>query len=388
MITMASRNRFSVFLKPLLGAVVGIYMQRFYPFNVWFILCGLLAGLLGTAFACIYQKERMCPRFVTMLCFFGGAYVLFLQCQEHHYIVRNYLSQAPIDIVATVTDKNDWAQANGKAGCMLSCHVTEVFNPATRHHNHETFDILCYVKKPSRATVGDMIVIKNATIQQSKKSQRPSDGQPTFYDYMIKEHYAATLFLGSDFAIKIDKRPYLSISRWLWDLRNSTYNRIKKMLQPQTCTYFGLIFLGNKQQEGVDELRPTFNNWGLAHYLARAGLHIILFIMIWSSFLKLIPIHITFKRFLLICICLIYNLYSWPSIPFIRAYYSFLLIQIGMLIGMQTNFLHILGVICFVVLLFNPLQLFFLDFQLTFALTFALAIFSPLLNDQKNQPGR
>jgi competence protein ComEC len=166
-------------------------------------------------------------------------------------------------------------------------------------------------------------------------------------------------------------------------MRNDVYQAIRTKLSPLTADYFGLIFLGNKQQESAHTLRTMFSYWGLSHYLARSGLHIILFIMLWSFFFRIIPLHGSIKRVMLVVICVVYDFLSWSSIPFARAYYAFLLMKGGELLYQQINYLHILSIVCLSILLFNPMQLFFLDFQLTFALTFTLVFLSALFSAHK-----
>ena len=122
----------------------------------------------------------------------------------------------------------------------------------------------------------------------------------------------------------------------------------------------------------MDHLRKIFNEWGISHYLARSGLHMILFILIWTMVLQFLPVHISVKRVAIAALCIIYSILTWPSISFCRSFFVFLLCQVGMIVNFQVNFLHLLTTTCLLILLFNPIQLFFLDFQLTFSLSFAL----------------
>lgn len=224
--------------------------------------------------------------------------------------------------------------------------------------------------------VGDIITIEQCLI---KPPQPSTTGNRTYADHLLKEHILTALFLTNHLQLTCTYRPTWSLRRWLWNLRTTTYQTIRTHLSALTRPYIGLIFFGNKQQYNVDALRTTFNYWGLAHFLARAGLHIILFIFIWTSMLHILPIHIMYKKIILLIICVVYDLLSWQSIPFTRAFYAFGLAKVGELLGKPINSLHILTLMCLVILLYNPMQLFFLDFQLSFGLTFALILFSNLV---------
>jgi competence protein ComEC len=253
---------------------------------------------------------------------------------------------------------------------ILELDVFQITPQQTQQPHAVSFKLQCSLPKPTKFQVGDHLTIKNIIIKPPYMQTLSKN--PSFGDYLIKEGFLGSIFLSYKKQPLLVSRPAWSINRWFWNLRNTTYQSIMRQLSPQSACYFSLIFLGKKDPEFTDDLRRTFNYWGLSHYLARSGIHIILFILIWQFFLGLLPIHLTYKRILLILICGTYGILSWASTPFIRAYYSFLIIESGKIKNFQPNYFHLLTLMCIVMLLFNPKQLFSLDFQLTFGLTFAL----------------
>ncbi|MBD3272914.1 hypothetical protein GF385_00995 [Candidatus Dependentiae bacterium] len=172
------------------------------------------------------------------------------------------------------------------------------------------------------------------------------------------------------------------IKQFIYKARQKIYFKIKQKLNKKSFCYFSSIFLGNKKTNISAQQKNIFNIWGISHYLARSGLHIIIFIIIWKIILNLIPIPIRIKNIFLFLTLLIYLALSWPSLSFLRAFFIFILYMIGILFNKQTNFSHILIVICILILIKNPIQLFFLDFQLTFFLTFALSISNKNFNNK------
>jgi len=292
--------------------------------------------------------------------------VLMLQ-QKQSIIMRDKLVNKNLGLLVTVTDKIIRDQ-NGE---LLELSVEGYRDQENKNYTPISCTILCYTHYPTNIQVGDRIEFEHVDIKKTIHKNSLT-GNPTYDDYLIKEDVVAAIFMNNKIEYTIQERPKYSINRWLWNKRQQVYTQLKHILSKTTFTYFSLIFLGNKQHIIIDDLRKTFNYWGLSHYLARSGLHIVLFIIIWQFILSLIPINFFLKRLLLLLICIIYNFLSWYSIPFARAYFAFLLIETGRLCNRQTYYLHILTLICTLILLFNPMQLFFLDFQLTFALTFAL----------------
>ena len=104
-----------------------------------------------------------------------------------------------------------------------------------------------------------------------------------------------------------------------------------------------------------------------------------LFIFILHTIFCFIPIPLFIKQLCIFLLNCIYFLFTWPATPFIRSFALFLLNQLCFASKFSFHLLHYLILTCFCFLLYNPLHLFFLDFQLTFALTFALAWFNQVL---------
>lgn len=73
-----------------------------------------------------------------------------------------------------------------------------------------------------------------------------------------------------------------------------------------------------------------------------------------------------------------YALLTWSSISFIRAILAFFIFILSTLLWAPSHGLYRLTLVCFLILICNPFQLFFLDFQLSFLITFTLVWLSTL----------
>jgi competence protein ComEC len=159
-------------------------------------------------------------------------------------------------------------------------------------------------------------------------------------------------------------------------------------MSKKTSAFFSSLFLGYKK---VDEremslLKEHFKWWGISHYLARSGLHMVIFSFVLHLFLRVIPITFLYKQIILLVLSLLYFFLSFPSVSFNRAFLTFLLFKMCILTQQQTHPLHLFTLTTFIILLINPWQLFFLDFQLSFGLTFALIWLNHLKSKQKLIP--
>jgi len=199
-----------------------------------------------------------------------------------------------------------------------------------------------------------------------------------FNSYLLKEGVLGSLFLQNQEIRKIT-RPRMSIARTLFYLRKDLAARCKEKLNPTTYLYFSSIFLGDPETKKlIDPVKQQLQRWGLVHYLARAGLHVVIFIALWQFMLRLIPLRFVVKELILILLCCLYALLSWPSIPFQRAFLSFIITRSCTLLKWRVYYIPVLMIIMLATLIGNPIYLFSLDFQLSFGVTFALAWFNEI----------
>lgn len=383
-ITSQREQRFcnpSPFITPLISVATGIaVLHNYSTITPWIALClciCTMALLVSILFSC--PKVKTCLLSGFFFCI-GG---LALHAQKMHAKeLFAHLVNQNITILATVTNRQlQTNQPDAHPSELIELSVSQVKKSGPTTFFPAKWALRCFVKYTTTAQVGDTVLIKNITLAQPHHA--PLSNNPTYNDYLLKEGFLSSIFLMSGKQIEIVKRPAWSLKRWWWTLRNKTFDAIQSKISCRTARYFSLIFLGKKDPQGTDDLKRVFNFWGLSHYLARSGLHIVLFILMWTFILSFLPIHIMIKRILLLLVCATYGLLSWSSTPFARAFYSFLLCEGGKLFNVRVRFFHTLTTLCLLMLLFNPLQIFFLDFQLTFGLTFTLAWLSHFIQTHK-----
>lgn len=359
----------SFILVLLLAVIVGIYVQSLFHFSVWILLIStILSSMLF-----IVQKARKISiiwLIITFICL--PSMILQLQHTRKKLLEETYANKR-VSVIGKIKDKEKIASGNMRY--YFKVNVSKIKLPQQCSFQKTNFDLLCYSSKNTETLIDDYIQLEKIIIKIPSTNATLSSN-PTFADYLIKQKVFGTIFLNKETPLNIIKRPSWSLTRWIWQTKNNLCKRLLSKLSRTTKRFFSVIFLGNKHLYDNNSLRTTFNFWGISHYLARSGLHIVLFIFLWKLFFSLIPIYIDYKRIFLIALCLIYTLLSWTSLSFNRAIFAFLLIETGRLFKQSTNFMYLLSLICLFVLLINPMQLFFLDFQLTFGLTFSLIIFS------------
>ncbi len=228
------------------------------------------------------------------------------------------------------------------------------------------FNLLIYSKK-IEIEVGERITLKRVQLKPIKSS--------SYAWYLIKEGIHATAF--------IDKPEYTSSPNKAYSLKAQIANMygglveaLKHKMSKPCFTLFSSLFVGDRSHNKwiVHKTTDEFSRWGILHYLARSGLHLVIFILLWHSLFMIIPLSFWIKQTLLTSLILCYAALTVPSVSFNRALIVFLLKKGSDFFYRPTHFMHILSTTALLILLYNPAHLFFLDFQLTFCLTMALAL--------------
>lgn len=227
------------------------------------------------------------------------------------------------------------------------------------------YTIQLYTQKQLNAEIGDTIELEDICLK------RPKDDD--FYRHLMKEGIAATAFTQRQ-SIIIISRNIFSPMRMLFNVRKRIIDSFKATTNAQTFAFFSAIFLGEKTAlKKESALENPFKQWGVVHYLARSGLHLVIIVSLCGALFQWIPIGLFYKQILLMILIAIYAMLSWTSISFLRALTIFFFYSICLLFRVPHHLMQLLLLCCFLFLLINPLYIFFLDFQLSFGLTFALA---------------
>lgn len=214
---------------------------------------------------------------------------------------------------------------------------------------------------------GDAISLNNLYLKQSKNG--------SYAIFFKKQGIIATGYLGKEQPFIIKAQPP-TITSWLYNTRERLLNTITSQLSPQARLLFSSIFLGYKTAKSPisDTLYEQFQWWGISHYLARSGLHLVMFVIILNALFMFLPISLIFKQAITTVCIITYIFFSWSSISFIRSIIMIFCYMACSMLKMQHHALHTISLACFAILCYNPSHLFALDFQLSFVLTLALIL--------------
>ena len=361
---------------PLTAFIIGILLQTKIQAN-----SSVLAFTIILELIILIKMKKQLPQInekhllFHVLYIFATSGALIYQYQQNNFLTKTEKIRNCNRFTAEVISKDFIINSNYKQKTVL-----RILEDSTGECKN--FKIVYYSKNKNFLQIGDIVKIKNVKPQIPKQKGKTPNRPPSFFEYLIRENIQATLFPSKAMKIQIIQRPTISITRAIWNKRNTIFQNLQHKLPPRAFCFFSSIFLGNKNVPLITEIKEEFNRWGVSHYLARSGLHISSIISIWKILLNNIPINFIFKSTFLILVILLYTILSWGSLSFYRSLLIFLLLEIGLILKKQTSPLHIFLLITFLTLCHNPILLFFLDFQLSFGIT-AILFLTNFANKQQ-----
>jgi predicted membrane metal-binding protein len=355
-----------------LALIVGITLAHAadqYHFNPPYAALTILNILMLAILRYSTHKKSLLLLSCLSLCSCLGAW-RYVHLKNSHAELLEDITQKPVDLTGIIVDITP-VQTRSAHKITMTAQTLKASDSCKRDTCHFTLHI--YTGTSHRMCTGDTIAINSVQLKKNNTE---------FTHYLLKEGVACSVFLPTQ-QCTIVARPLICIPRYINNLRSQLLNTMAKKLSTPAHTLFASLFLGNNKtnRHAMDHWSELFRAWGLSHYLARSGLHLILFIAIWLFILRLSPIALAIKQLVLALLVTLYALISWPSVSFYRALCTFILCSWCIICKKPIHYLHLLAIVCFITLLYNPLYLMFLDFQLSYGLTFALGWF----NSQSNR---
>lgn len=317
---------------------------------------------------CWLQKEHTSKNILIFLgncAFFGCGAFLYQRQMNQYEDFYTITHNQEFDLVATVTDITPIMQ--GPYKYCLNVSVDALHNECTQKQFYNDTQLLLYTNNAIDLLAQDRIQINSVHF--------PPLSNESFKKYLIKEGVCGSLSLPA-MQYTLMHRPPFSMARWLTTKKHTLFACLKEKMSSKTFALFASLFLGNKKTSKYHNtaINRKFKLWGLSHYLARSGLHLVLLLLFLDFFLRCLPLPFLLKQTAIIAISMIYAILSWSSTSFMRGYNTFLLYRFCVILKEQINSLHMIMFVTFVMLCHNPLLLFFLDFQLSFGLTAALSL--------------
>ncbi|QRM88211.1 DUF4131 domain-containing protein [Lacinutrix sp. WUR7] len=225
----------------------------------------------------------------------------------------------------------------------------------------------------------DAILITTKGFQEVTAALNPD--QFDYKKYLEKQYIYHQIYASSSTLFRVSETIHTPIG-YAGLLRNTINSKLKKHhFKADELSIINALILGQRQNISK-HIYTNYVNAGAIHILAVSGLHVGILLLLLNTIFKPLE-RIKKGKILKMIIILIllwcYALIAGASASIIRAATMFSVVAIGMHLKRPSNIYNTLAISVFFILLFKPLFLFDVGFQLSYMAVLAIVSIQPIL---------
>ena len=354
----------------LMLATVGIYILALFSalagIGIWIALILTLAALYSVIKEFIPLKYIL----VWIFIFYFGIFNTSFRLKD----TDDLLSLAPVNseiygqIVSIPQNKGE-----GRAKFFFKVNKIIYDGIAKDVNNEKTFVTL---------TVDEKIKIYENYKLNGRLSVPFKAGNPSQFDYgnYLRNFDTYSVFYAKE-CTKINSNKTFA-ERFLQGVNDYRENIIgihAKNLKSPNLEILGGIVFGDDAVSPPDNIKQSFVNSGLLHILAASGMNVAFIFSFFFYFLSMFKINYKVNISFCILMVIIYSLMTGLGPSVIRAACMLIFVLIGKLIDRDAHSIALLAFVALLMLIYNPLYINDVGFQLSFIVTFGLLLMTPYL---------
>ncbi|MCF6295774.1 MAG: competence protein ComEC family protein [Flavobacteriaceae bacterium] len=274
----------------------------------------------------------------------------------------------------------------------INFRIREILKPSLYHNkyvidvlkiNNETVlgkSLLNVEKDSTKANLNvDDILITSTNFQTINAPLNPH--QFDYKSYLQKKHIYNQLYIANPQLLKISTKKH-TLFGYASQLRERININLKQSnFKEDELAIINALLLGQRQDISKD-IYDSYSQAGVIHILAVSGLHVGIILLLLNFMFK--PIERikhgkTIKILLIVVLLWSFAIIAGLSASVTRAVTMFSIVAIGINLKRPTNIFNTLAISMFVILLFKPLFLLDVGFQLSYLAVFAIVTIQPIL---------
>ena len=213
-------------------------------------------------------------------------------------------------------------------------------------------------------------------------------GNPSQFDYgnYLRNHNAYAVFYAKNVE-KINK-PLSLKARFIQRVNNYREKIIKlhsNYLPSPNLEILGGIVFGDDAVSPPQDIKQSFINSGLLHILAASGMNVAFIYSFFFILMSLLRVKFKLKVGLGMLMVVIYSMMTGLGASVIRATCMLLFVLTGKLIDRDAHSISLLSFVALLMLVYNPLWINDVGFQLSFVVTLGILVMAPALTRFKNK---
>lgn len=234
--------------------------------------------------------------------------------------------------------------------------------------------VLVYVEGKKDLHYADTLIVRG---NFHRPPGNPGDKHKSYKGYLYNQGVYVILHVKNDAGIiRLNKNRRLSAGEFALKLKEKARNIILRYTSAVTASILGAMLLGEQRDVPV-LLYKSMVSSGTVHILVVSGFNVGIIAFIVVLLLKSIRLPRKIRFSLAIPILVIYCLMTGSSCPVVRATIMAIFFMFGCLIRREPDIYYSLSLAALFILALNPLQLFDIGFQLSFASVFSIVCLYP-----------
>lgn len=170
-----------------------------------------------------------------------------------------------------------------------------------------------------------------------------------------------------------------SFDSYIYKLHQKFKNIYENILPIKEASILEAMLLGDKQNLD-NSIKDIYRKSGISHILAISGLHISIISAIITLILDSIKFNKRLSSFILLTILTLYCIFTGMSVSTTRAVIMIGIVLIGNIIYYQPDIYTSVGTAALILLIYQPLYLYDIGFQLSFGAVISIVLLSPVLD--------
>lgn len=357
----------------------GVYILALYA-----VLSGHLlsvAGSITLLFIILVITEYVKPKYILIWAFIF--YIGVINTSFRLKTVDELVSLAPVNCEITGQIVSiPQAKGDNKQRFFFKVNKIESDNMVREFENEKT---LVTLNTNEKLRIYDYYKMKGRLTPPFKV------GNPSQFDYgnYLRNFSVYAVFYGAKDSVPIRLNKTLPVSQKFLQMVNDYREKIidihSQTLNTPNLEILGGIVFGDDAIAPPDNIKQSFINSGLLHILAASGMNVAFIFSFFFFFLSLFKINYKVNIIFCMWMVLLYSLMTGLGASVIRAACMLIFVLLGKLIDRDANSIALLAFVAFLMLLYNPMYLNNVGFQLSFITTFGLLIMTPFLVKNKNK---
>ncbi|MCX5668026.1 MAG: DNA internalization-related competence protein ComEC/Rec2 [Candidatus Omnitrophica bacterium] len=221
---------------------------------------------------------------------------------------------------------------------------------------------------------GDEVIIEG---RLSRPEGLKNPGLFDYSKYLGLKNVYAVLTVNGIGSVRIIKGGSANpVQRWAYFLRHKIMTSIQNCVSSPYSGFLKAILIGDRN-ELESAITDDFVKTGTVHVLAISGLHVGFVAAIFLFILKLLRAPKKLRLISTAVILIVYSFVAGSNPPVVRATIIFVIFVLGYIMARDADILNSLAIAAFLILLWNPKELFDPSFQLSFASVLSIILFAP-----------